>query len=265
MNLPPLQGHLEQSGFFIYAAADSVYFEKFGRPLINSVTANTQIGIHLHLYDPTPEQIAFCEQHQRCSLTWENLLPDQFDSAYKFWSKIDLPEPYNSRRKKMLGMKQFTDSADLRSWIIKTYYACMRFVRLAEFIDRPRRFLEIDIDGLVRSDFPIEFGDESTHDFYLYEKSKGGHLAGAIFYTDKPQTLDFIKDMARVIRTEIEKDNTYWFLDQHSLDAVVPNFRKGLLPISFIDWHMQPGSAIWSAKGKRKELEIFQRELDRYR
>lgn len=264
MNLPAIQGTLEQKDFFFYVAADSVYFQRFGIALVNSIERNTGYGIHVHLYDPTPNDLDFCSKHTRVSYTWENLLPDQFDSTLAFWSRSDLPEPYLSRRNKMLGLKQFTDSADLSKWLRKTYFACMRFVRMAEFITEPRRFLEIDIDGLVRKDFLTKFYDDEQFDFYLYEKKKGGHLAGAILYTDKNATAEFIKSMAGSIRAEIEKDNIYWFLDQHILDQTISGYRRGLLPISYIDWHMQPDSAIWSAKGKRKELEVFQREQQRY-
>lgn len=262
MKLPQIQGNLDQSGFFIYVAADSEYFDRFGPALINSVTRNTSFGVHVHLYNPTQAQLDFCKQNARTSHTWEQFGSDQFDSVVKFWTQPNLPEPYQSRRTKMMGMKQFADSQDITRWLFKTYYACMRFVRLAELIQTPRPFLEIDIDGLVRAPFPIEFGDGK--DFYLYQKDKGGHLAGSILYTTQAGSLKFIQELAAKIRTEIERDNVYWFLDQHSIDAIIPNYNRGLLPISYVDWHMKPDSAIWSAKGKRKELEVFKRELKKY-
>lgn len=261
MNLPPMQGRLNQSGFFLYAAADSLYFDRFGKPLINSVLRNTNHGVHVHLYDPNPDQLEFCQNKDRVSVSWEMILTNQFNSTIESWSRPDLPEPQQSRRNKMLGLKQFNNT-DLSLWIRKTYYACMRFVRLAELLNEPRAFLEIDIDGLVRSNFATEL--PGGYDFYLYQKEKGGHLAGAILYTMQQQSLNFIKDLALTIENEIRKDNVYWFLDQHSLDQIIVKYNRGLLPKSYIDWHMQPGSAIWSAKGKRKELEIFRQELQRY-
>jgi hypothetical protein len=48
------------------------------------------------------------------------------------------------------------------------------------------------------------------------------------------------------------------------LDQLVPLYQKGLLPMSYIDWAMRDESAIWSAKGKRKELEIFKEEQRKY-
>ena len=265
MILPPLEGTLDQSGFFVYAAADADYFDSYGIPLTNSLLKHTQYGIHVHLYNPRPDQLDFCRQTDRVSVTWETFDPAQFESAIKFWSRQDLPEPYNGRKNKMLGLKQFTNNDNLPMWIYKTYYACMRFVRLAEIVTEPCRFLEIDIDGLVRAPFQIEFADEADRDFYLYEKEKGGHLAGSILYTPKSSTMQFIRELAATIRQQIEQDNIYWFLDQHSLDLVVKKYNKGLLPISYIDWRMAPDSAIWSAKGKRKHLEIFKHELRKYK
>ena len=273
MILPELQGSLDQPNFFIYVAADHVYFQTYGRALINSVLHNTAYGVHVHIYDPTPADIEFCTR-PRVSLSWEHTTAQQFDAAIQLWSRHDLPEPYAARKQKMLGLKQFQHNDNLTLWIRKTYYACMRFVRLAELVHAPCRFLEIDIDGIVRAPFADRFADDADRDVYLYEKHKvdkitrqrtfTGHLAGSILFTDKPAALSFIQDLAASLRQEIEADNTYWFLDQHVLDRVIQGYRKGILPQSYIDWRMTPDSAMWTAKGRRKDLEVFQRELQRY-
>lgn len=273
MILPSIQGNFHQTGFFIYAAADTRYFDLYGRALINSVLRNTDHGIHIHLYDPLPQHIEFCKQ-PRVSITWESLDTNQFDLAFDLWKQHDLPEPWHGRKIKMLGTKSVTDNQGLEFWIKKTYYACMRFVRLAEFLDQPRRFLEIDIDGLVRSPFAVEFANDEEIDVYLYEKIKidratgqaqsKGHLAGSILFTPKPSCLRFLQDLALEIRHAIESNSLYWFLDQDALDKVIVNYRKGLLSQDYVDWHMRPHSAIWTAKGRRKELDIFQQELAKY-
>ncbi len=274
MILPSLHGSFHQTDFFVYAAADRSYFDAYGRALINSVLRNTIYGIHIHIYDPTPEQIKFCNQ-PRISVTWEYTEAEQFCDAINFWSTLDLAEPWLSRKTKMLGMQQFHDYQDIEKWMRKTYYACMRFVRLAEFLDQPCRFLEIDIDGLVRSNFDTQFADDDAVDVYLYEKVKTnpatgrshskGHLAGSILFTPKQSCWNFIQELAADIQNVITDDRLYWFLDQNALDRVITGYRKGDLPLGYVDWHMQPDSAIWTAKGRRKELEIFQRELDIYR
>ena len=269
MQIPPLHGKLEQSGFFIYAAADADYFDHHGIPLINSVIQNTSHGVHVHLYNPRPDQIAFCQQHSRVSATWETITQQQFQPAFDFWKQDTLPDPYMGRKRKMLGLKQYeitgNDLESLNTWLWKTYYACMRFVRMAEIIQQPTRFLEIDIDGLVRAPFAYTLADDAETDVYLYEKAKGGHLAGAMLFTETSASVKFIQDLGNTIRNEIEKDNIYWFLDQNSLDVIVNKYSKGLLPMSYIDWHMSPVSAIWSAKGKRKELAVFKNEQQKYK
>ena len=268
MNIPPIQGKRKQSGFFIYAAADAGYFDKHGIPLINSVLRNTEHGIHLHLYNPRQDQIDCCNNTPRVSVTWETLEPSAMQSAIDFWKSDSLPDRYQRRKEKMLGLKQYAqtgnDLEQLTSWLWKTYYACMRFVRLSQIIGEPVKFLAIDVDGLVRAPFLTELPDSSKCDFHLYEKEKGGYLAGALLFNNTMPSLQFIHHLAQSIRTEIEKDNIYWFLDQYTMELVVPNYNSGLLPKSYIDWHMNADSAIWSAKGKRKELAVFKQEQQKY-
>lgn len=266
MILPPLQGNLNQQDFFIYAAADSKYFDQYGRALINSVTRNTTYGVHMHLYNPTSEQIDYCNQLDRVSVTWETVTHKDMASTIKFWASSKLDEPYLSRRNKMLGTKVVDKNLPIKEnveqWLFKTYYACMRFVRLAEMTDQSSKFLAIDVDGLVRDTFAYNFRDQK--DFYLHEKEKGGHLAGALLLNGTEAGRRFLLQLADVIRTEIEQDNIYWFLDQWALDQIVDHYNKGYLPIGYIDWYMASSSAIWSAKGKRKHLTVFLEEQKKY-
>jgi hypothetical protein len=158
------------------------------------------------------------------------------------------------------GQKQ--GSAELSKLIRQTYYACVRFVRLAELLRPGQRCLSIDVDGLVRGRFVDQLG---TEDFYLYEKPKDGtHLAGALLFNGTAGSHNFLQEYAQRLRSSISKHDLYWFLDQIILDQLVPKYHKGLLPMSYIDWAMRDESAIWSAKGKRKELEVFKQEQRKY-
>ena len=243
MKLPPLLGNLDQNKFFIYAAADTVYFDLHARPLIKSIIANTpQYGVHIHIYNPRQDQIDFCRSYSTVTCTYEHLNYEDFEKMYK---------------------KGRTQSrAEFVKLVQQTYYACMRFVRLAELLRPGQRCLSIDVDGLVRGQFSDELGSE---DFYLYEKPKDGtHLAGAILFNGKAGSHEFLQEYARRLQKSIGEDDLYWFLDQVILDQLVPNYKKGLLPMSYIDWAMRPESSIWSAKGKRKELDIFKQEQSKY-
>ena len=261
MRMTPLLGNLDQPKFFVYAAADTVYFDLHARPLINSITTNTpEYGVHIHIYNPTPNQIEFCRSRPSVTCTYETLDDAEFQQAADFWlARSDFS---NDRQRQMHKKGQKLGREELLTLIKQTYYACGRFTRLAELLRPGQRCLSIDVDGLVRRPFTEQLG---TEDFYLYEKPKDGtHLAGAILFNGTAGAHDFLQEYASQLRTSINNNDLYWFLDQVVLDQLVPKYHKGLLPMSYIDWAMRDESAIWSAKGKRKELDIFKNEQRKY-
>lgn len=258
MNIPELQGNLSHSNFFIYAAADPVYFDSYARPLIKSIQANApNYGCHIHIYNPRPDQLEFCQRHS-VSHTWEQVTG--FDQVAQKWLTRSVFN--NERQRQMYSKGQTMGIAQLRQLVANTYYACMRFVRLAQILPQGQKCLSLDVDGLVRRKFSHELGN---CDFYLYEKPKDhSHLAGAILFNGTNGSTDFLNQYATELRNSIDADDLYWFLDQVVLDHIVPQYKKGLLPMSYIDWSMADSSAIWSAKGKRKDLAVFVNELKKY-
>jgi hypothetical protein len=183
-----------------------------------------------------------------------------FQQAADYWLTRSVFS--NDRQQQMHKKGQKLGRGELLKLIRQTYYACGRFVRLAELLRPGQRCLSIDVDGLVRRPFTDQLG---TKDFYLYEKPKDGtHLAGAILFNGTAGAHDFLQEYARQLKASMEQNDLYWFLDQVLLDQLVPKYCKGLLPMSYIDWGMRDESSIWSAKGKRKELEIFKREQQKY-
>ena len=258
--MPPLQGKMSQDRFFLFAAADPVYFDVHARPLIASIRANTpDYGVHIHIYNPRPDQIEFCAA-PGVSCTYETLDPGIFDDITQYW--LTRRDFANERQRQMYKKGQTLGVHELRKLVQQTYYACARFVRLAEILPVAQQCLAIDVDGLVRKPFGYQLGDA---DFYLYEKPKDGtHLAGAMLFNGTVRGNDFLQHYAQQLKSSIEQNDLYWFLDQLILDQLVPLYRKGLLPMSYIDWAMRPDSAIWSAKGKRKELDIFKQEQTKY-
>lgn len=261
MKLPPLLGNLDQEHFFIYAAADSVYFDLHAKPLINSIITNTpNFGVHIHIYDPRPDQIEFCRSQPGVTCTHETLDDNGFQHVADYW--LTRSDQLNERQQQMYKKGQKLGREELLKLVRQTYYACSRFIRLAELLRPGQRCLSIDVDGLVRGKFSSDLGNQ---DFYLYEKPKDGtHLAGALLFNGRAGTHEFLQEYATRLKTSINEDDLYWFLDQFILDQLVPKYHKGLLPMSYIDWAMRDDSAIWSAKGKRKELEIFKNEQRKY-
>jgi hypothetical protein len=261
MILPQLNGTLNQNKFFIYAAADSVYFDLHARPLINSILANTpEYGVHIHIYNPRPDQIDFCQARTGVTCTYEQPSEVEFQHATDYWMTRRQFE--NDRQQQMFKKGQTRGRQELSTLIRQTYYACTRFVRLAELLQPGQRCLSIDVDGIVRGQFNDQLG---AKDFYLYEKPKDGtHLAGAVLFNGTAGAHEFLQEYANSLRASIGKHDLYWFLDQVLLDQLVPKYHKGLLPMSYIDWAMRTESAIWSAKGKRKELDVFKQEQGKY-
>lgn len=260
MIIPTLQGNLAQKNFYVFAAADEKYFDLYAKPLINSVLKNTpDYGIHIHIYNPRQDQIDFCNR-DRVSCTFEYIDENEFIKVRDLWyRRTDFT---NERQKQMRKKGDTLGPEELLKLVRQTYFACARFIRLAEIKEKYNCCLAIDVDGLVRKPFPFKL---HPGDFHLYEKPKDGtHLAGAILFNGSDGSNDFLQEYAKELKLSIENNDLYWFLDQFILDILVAKYNKGLLPMAYVDWAMKPDSAIWSAKGKRKELDIFKQEQKKY-
>jgi hypothetical protein len=106
----------------------------------------------------------------------------------------------------------------------------------------------------------------NTNDFYIHhiEGKKARYLAGGLYLPGTHNGYDFLKTYATVLKSNIEADNLYWGIDQDVLDDIVPKYHWAQLPMSYIDWGMQDQSYNWTAKGARKELEVFTTEQKKY-
>jgi hypothetical protein len=123
--------------------------------------------------------------------------------------------------------------------------------------------LAIDIDAVVRKNLPTL---PNTQDFYIHHISgrKARYLAGGIYLTGAHGGYEFLSEYAGVLQQYITQDSWYWGIDQDVLDTIVPQRRWSQLPSAFIDWEMLDRSYIWTAKGTRKDLDIFKNEQKRY-
>ena len=263
MMLPPLLGMLDQPDFFIYAACDVEYFNEFGPAVINSVLKNTTFGVHLHLYNPTPDQIKYCRSIDRVSITYEAVPVELFDVAASRWETVPTdPELADRRRRIITAMGKGKDTS-IQQRIQRTYFASARFIRLYQLIRPTGKLLAIDIDAIVRRDLPEL---DSSRDFYIHYISgrKARYLAGGLYLTGNSNGYNFLKEYATILKTNIESDNLYWGIDQDVLVNLVPKYHWSNLPMEYIDWEMQDCSYIWTAKGTRKDLAIFVNEKKKY-
>jgi hypothetical protein len=263
MILPPLQGNLDQLGFFIYAAGDSEYFQEFGPALIGSVQQNTTVGLHLHLYNPTPEQIKYCRSQDRVSVTFESAPLELFNPATQPWLTDSADPIQQDRRRRMLTAMSKGQDPSIQHRLQRTYFACARFIRLQQLIRPTASVLAIDIDAVVRKNLPTL---PNITDFYIHHISgrRARYLAGGIYLTGAYRGYEFLSDYAKTLQQQIEQDSWYWGIDQDVLDTIVPKYRWEQLPSEFIDWEMLDRSCIWTAKGTRKNLDVFKNEQKQY-
>lgn len=260
MFLPDIQGSCDQSNFFFYAACDSDYFDQFAPALIQSALHNTPYGVHLHVYNATDHQRALCDR-PRVSLTTEIVNLRDFQSAVTHLTS-DLSESGKDRLRRTQNAMDKGRDRDLLERMMKTYFACARFIRLNEIVaDGP--VLAIDIDAVVRKSPDLPSTDR---DFFIHriEGRRARYLAGGLWLWMTDPTKKFLSEYANALRRMIERDEIYWGMDQDVLDPIVPKYNHGQLPMSLIDWNMRPESAIWTAKGTRKDLEIFVKEQMKY-
>jgi hypothetical protein len=251
-----MQGNCTQNKPFIYAACDSEYFDQFGQEFINSIQHNTKFGTHIHLFNPTAVQLEFCQQKQ-VSVTYESVPFDLFTTI-----STDRLETKQLERTHT-AMKKGNDQS-LAERLRKTYYACVRFIRLQEVFDGSTTVFAADIDAIVRSDIPSL---STERDFYIHHitGAKARFLAGGLWLNPVAGSSNFLQAYSNQLRVSIEQNYIYWGLDQDVLDPIVPQYCYGNLPISYIDWNMNDHSQVWTAKGKRKDLEVFKKEKLKYK
>lgn len=262
MILPPMHGSRAPCDFFIYSACDRDYFDQFARELINSIRANSPDHLHLHIFNPRQDQLDYCAAQPGVSVSHEHVSASLFDAATAQWAQpIGDPVSQSQLQRTHSAMKKGHD-INLHHRMQKTYYACARFIRLAELAGSAS-FMSMDVDAVVRGAIPRL---SRQHDFYLHKitGAKARILAGGMYVNAQGRSSEFLNYYAQQLQHSLAADKIYWGLDQDILDQIVPSFVSGDLPISMIDWDMRPSSVIWTAKGTRKDLPQFMAEKRRY-
>jgi hypothetical protein len=264
MKMPQLYGNFPQNEVVFFCAADEHYFNIHAKPLINSIRQNFSYPIHFHLYNPSDNTKDFCHNHN-ISYSFEFFDEKLVSTAFRVHQAPSVDWEMLRRRGKMLAEGDPIEK--LHSELVRTYYACARFVRLFELLTKPTYIIMLDADSLVRMFFKLP---EKNYDIHIFEKNHRKHvtytqhLASTIFYTGTQGSFNLIRDHANLIKKEFDVDSFYWFLDQETLDIVIQRYNKKKLNLMYVDFNMDPGSYIWCAKGKRKNNEAWLTEISKY-
>lgn len=226
MILPAISGNTALSGKFFYFGCDSLYFEEYGKTLANSLQIHAPWAkVHCHIFNPTPEQLDWCNT-KSVSVSYEFVNPE------------------------------------IRE--VKTYYACVRFIRVPEIFNPLARIIALDCDSVVIADLPEKQFDKDTTATKVFWRNKGGKSLAStvIFGPDNTRNT-----YAEILRKSFEDDTYKWFLDQDVMDQMIaknefgittdttwgttaPNKKKGL---------------IWTGKGDKKLSQEFQDMIQRYK
>lgn len=255
MQIPQLLGSVTQRDFVVYTACDTEYFDQFGQVFCTSAQRAGQVSVHLHLFNPRDDQLEWCRTND-VSATWEHVDVAAFDRAAANLMAAGGEE----LRRTQVAMTKGND-VNVQQRIAKTYYACARFIRLAEVHQSCPVVFAGDVDAVVRKPMPRLSTDRN---FYIHQifGAKARFLAGGLYLNSGAG--EFVQAYANVLRSTIEQDRLYWSVDQDVLDPLVPRFNYGQLPETLIDWNMRADSVIWTAKGARKNNQSFVNEQQQY-
>ena len=147
----------------------------------------------------------------------------------------------------------------------RTYFASIRFVRLAELMRRaPGTYFVMDVDNIVRGDLGICRSLTRNADVLIRNRfAIEPHLSVAacgIVLANSEATRAFMDRTAAYVLDAFHTGHVAWYLDQIALTyamkeqvaAASHSLKVAQLPTTLLDWDFQPESLVWTGKGKRR-------------
>jgi hypothetical protein len=150
----------------------------------------------------------------------------------------------------------------------RTYYACARFLRLAELLEQADGdLLVLDADSLVVSKIDRDFTDKLEAEVCLRRRDlleqQPEHLAvaaGSVWVRATEASRAFFRAVANDLVSAFESGEASWYLDQITLMRRIgsPELEVKVRNIKskYADWDFRDDSIIWQAKGHRKYLDV---------
>jgi hypothetical protein len=227
----------------IFFAADPRFMERFGFSLIASCYAQArECGVHVHLYDPTPEILQRLRAAQAACAGMH--------ISYTYEDEIDygaLPDR---------GM----------------YYTAFRFVALRKLLEDARSlFICLDADSLVVSSLQPMIAEARRCDVGLYFRLSRRHLnkkiaAFCVIANHSPGALQFLDVFAAIAMTfhrRYRRFRSNFYFDQSALyvSYLIARLRRRSTFYSIrktaVDYDFCDQACIWTAKGMRKHDQRF--------
>jgi hypothetical protein len=224
MILPAIQGQINIEKNSFYFGANHTYLELYGKALCLSLKKYAPWAhIHVHLFNPLSEQ-----------LEWLKNL--NITCSYEYIDE-SLEE-------------------------IKTYYACVRFIRIPEIFSKAARIISLDADGVaVRPITKEKFINDTNFSKVLWREKHQQSLASSVLYG--PDKFRF--KYANLLKKHFLDDDFKWFLDQNIMDNMIADNKVEIFTEK--DWgnsKIGKRTLIWSAKGDKKSNDEFQELVQQY-
>jgi hypothetical protein len=144
MLLGNITGNRNLKGKFFCFAADTVYFNEYGKALALSLKKYAPWAkIHCHFYNPTKSILGWC-------------VTRKITITYEFFDK-NHPE-------------------------FKTLCACIRFVRIPEIFNSSSRIISLDCDMIATKDIPEHVFDIDTESSKAFVRTSGYPLASSVTF-----------------------------------------------------------------------------------
>jgi tetratricopeptide (TPR) repeat protein len=188
----------------IFVSGDEGYFNRFGALFLERLRrVDPTADVHLHIINPGPRSL---EAAAGLKAGWAGRLNVTVEQAQDF-------------------TRRYTDQAD-----VKTYFASVRFVRVAQLLPVYRsKILVIDIDTVLRRDLAPLMDARSCDALVRYGNKMGPtreYLAGAILFDWTDAALRYLQLMTRYLGRFLSDERAYWTLDQAVLYCCADVLRR---------------------------------------
>lgn len=243
---PAIQGEMPvdlDASLLFYAAADSRYFDTYGRSFLGSMI-NSQASpcVHIHLFNPRTEQLDYLQRLKHSD--------ERLQLSYT-WEEVDLgPLPLPRRGR---------------------YYYSVRFVRMAEVAKQARlNCLCLDIDALLVQPAEQLLAELQDCDIAFYSRFERFGidtklLAGTLFvaHADLPRRL--LTVIGDRIRRFLSRGQILKKLDQIVIYDAFRKFKRRHPELRFkpfddhlIDTCFSSTGVIWYPKGVSKHDTLYE-------
>lgn len=200
------------SGPVVAVACDDAYFRRFAGGLLDSVERHGGAAVHVHVVNPSPET----------------------EAALSAWS-ARLPLGFSRERTDLTGWDEHRR---------KTYYACIRFVRWHQLLQRwGRPLVHVDADCTLAADPTGLAAEMDGYDLGLLRDRRGRGptrdvtVCFAWFQPTERGAL-MLSRTAAYIAALLQAGEGYWMLDQAAPFCVLDGLRRrGQGPaVRWFDW-----------------------------